>query len=370
MKKCIAIICMIAMLFTFTSCGNNSNEGTGEGFVIAYSNGTACNTWRTQQIDAFTEHAEELKAEGIISEYIISNVDSTEAQIAALEDFINRGVDAIVANTDAGSALTPVLTKAVEAGIYVIGSGGVMEPSKYNVIVETDNYEYSNASMQYLAYEMGYKGKVIHLYGLEGGWEGGERRKEAVRSIVEENPGMEIIATSACSWNESQGNEAMAALLGAKGKALGADDICIYGEDVSFGVQQAYAAAGVNLPTIMGEYTYGWLREWNNNKDITSCVACYPPDATYNWLDVAILCLQGYEIDNDKTAMDYTLTFPMPYLVVRDDSCINEEWTSKIADTTEIKTLDEVLEGTDGMSDNDCLTGHYSMDEVKEMFFK
>jgi ribose transport system substrate-binding protein len=381
MKKFISLFISLMMATAMlTGCGGSQSGDAGEpaggenDIVIAFSNGFTGNAWRASQVDAAIAYGNELKEAGKIKDFFVSNVDDTPAQITALNDFINRGVDAIVMNADAGNALTPTLQKAIDAGIIVVGTGiAGIDPGPQNVIVESDNDEYARAAANYIAYRMGGKGDVIHLYGLEGGWEGGEVRKNAVREVIAANPDMKIIAQQACNWSEADGNKAMAALLGTYGDKIGGNSVAVIGEDVSMGVLQAYKAAGVQLPVLNGEYTYGWLREWQKNPDLISAVTIYPPDTSVTWIDVAVLLLEGKEFDLDKASYNgkqYVLNIPMQYMVVRDKPNGDEPWLRQLLPTTQVRTLDEVLAEGEGKADNDCLGGHYSKDEIEAMYFK
>lgn len=374
MKKLLSILlCLVLVtgtMFMMTGCGDSSEGGENEdGIVIGYSNGVTGNAWRANQVDAVEAYFIELKEAGVIEDYIISNTNDVNAQIAGLTDMINKGVDAIVMNADAGAVLAPTMQTAINEGIIVVGTGveGI-ELSPQNVIAESENYNYYQLATEYLAYEMGYKGDVVHLYGLEGGWPGGELRKAGVKDTIAKYDDMEIIAGAACNWIEADGNTAMASLLATYGDEL--SDVMIMGEDVSMGVLQAYEAADVDVTYINGEYTYGWLRTWQANEDIISCVGTYPADTAVTWVDIALLLMEGYEIDNDKLEQAYRLTIPMPKFIVREEPAGDEAWLEYVEDATEVITIEEELAGNEDKADNDTICGHVTKDQVKEMFFK
>ncbi len=377
MKKLFVLLLCLTMVFAatvlFTGCGSDdSGEAEPEGgssIVIGFSNGVTGNAWRSNQVDAAEAYLKQLVDEGVIADYIISNCNDVNSQIAGLTDMINKDVDIIVMNADAGEVLAPTMQTALDQGIIVVGTGlAGIDPSPQNVAVATENYNYFEVESEYMAYMADYKGDVIHFYGLEGGWAGGEDRKQAVRDVIDKYPDMNITAGAACSWIEAEGNSAMASLLATYGDKL-ADSIII-GEDVSTGVLQAYNAAGVTPKYIAGEYTYGWLRTMQENPDIISCVGTYPADTAVSWIDVALLLKEGHELNDDIVNGGYSITLPMPVFIVPEAPAGDEPWLAAVDENTTIMTVEEALAGNEGKSDNDTILGHLDKDTIQAMYFK
>ena len=406
-KKIIAIALVLIMILSFAACGKkeeaapstggNTSTGTKtdagtfqlEGvtysyadfpksdLVIAKLNGDSMNAWRSAMMKAWEDCCTEMKAAGLIKDFYTYNVNGNEEMIAAFNDCINKGVNVICAQAS-GAVYGPIVQTCLDQGIKVVNSGDAGIPElmcKDFVALNGDNDEYMRGPVEYMCSAMGYEGKIIHLYGLEGGWDGGEIRKEAVREVIGKYPKMEIIHGEPCTWSNSQANAAMATLLSAYGDELGGNKVGVVGEDVGLGVLQAYQAAGVEFPVLLGDYTIGFMREWAKNPDLISVCNCSAADYTYTFAHVAYLMGIGREFDEeackDLRGNKWNIVTPMPCVVVKEYN-ENDEWIKNLLPTTEVRLLDDVLKWADenNLSDNDCILGHQSLAEVAETYFK
>ncbi len=406
MKKALALILAVLMLTAcLTGCGGSSAAGSqaasttasGDTFelegvtysyadypksdiVIAKVNTNNQNAWRAAMMKAWEDCCEEMKSVGLIGDYLTYNVQGEEAGIAAIQDAINKGVDALCLQCG-GETYGPIIQEALDAGIKVINTGfaGLADQAGQNFIVlDGDNDEYMRGPVEAMCGMMGYEGKIIHFYGLEGGWDGGEIRKAAVRDVIAKYPNMEIIHGEPCSWSPATANSAMTTLLAAYGKDLCGEHVGIVGEDVGLGVLQAYEAAGYgdDLPVILGDYTIGFMRAWAQHPDLKAVCNCYAADYTYTFAHIAYMMCNGFELDQEKCHFergnaDWYLVCPMPCVVVKEYDP-DAEWVKNLLPTTEVRLLDDVLAWADenNLSDNDCILGHNTIAEVQEMYFK
>jgi len=363
---------------TTSSDLSDAYNGVPKGnWVIAFCNGMTGNAWRAAHVAAWEQEGALLKKAGLISNYLTANVDGATAQIASISDFISKGVNAICIEADSGPALGPVITQALNAGITVIATDPcgltVTAGSKF-IIINGENDEYMRAPMEYLSYKMGYKGQVIHLYGLEGGWVGGEVRKATVRYVAAKY-NMPIVAGIPCNWLNSKAYDAITSLLSTHGAAYGGSGTLVAAEDVGLGVLQAYEAAKVPFPVMIGDYTYGFLREWAKNPDLVACSNVYPPSTTRTYLYAAVLALNGYKMDPNKTLLagiPNSITTPMPFIVINEPQFTgNEPWVQYIKSTTKVKLLKDVVADANakGYADNQTLDGWLTMKELMDLFY-
>ncbi len=400
MKKTLSVLLAILMVAgLLAGCGpktpastttpddNNSAQtstedryaGVPEGdWTVGFCNGMTGNAWRAAHVDAWEEEGELAKEAGLISKYYTANVDGATAQITAISDFISKGCDLICIEADSGPALGPVIQQALDSGIVVVSTdpcGVEVKEGGNLIIVNGDNDEYMRAPMEYLAYKMNYKGSVIHLYGLEGGWAGGEVRKAAVRDVVGKNKDMTIVAGIGCSWLNTKANEAITSLLSTHGDEYGGPGVLVASEDVGMGIIQAYEAAGVSLPCILGDYTYGFLRECAKHPDLISCSNVYPPSTTRTYLYAGLLKLDGYKMDPSKTVVDgvpNSITTPMPFIVVNEQQIKGDEpWLELLKPTTKVKLLKDVVAEADknNLPDNATLDGWLTMQELIDLYY-
>ena len=381
MKKIVALVlCLVLVMTTMiigTGCGGSDGSGesgeSGEssGLVIGLSNGTTGNAFRTGMVDSATAYLEELKSQGVIADYIVSNTNDANDQVAGLTDMINRDVDLIVTTVDNGQVLAPVFQEAIDNGIMIISGGceGV-DLGPLNISMEENSYDFCALPTEYLAYEMGYKGGIVHLYGLEGGWTAGEQRKQAVRDVAEKY-NMDILAAAPCLWMDAEASTVISSLLATNGDSYGGENAMVMNEDVANGVYQAYKTAGVDLKYINGLYTYGWLRTWDADKDLVSCVVPYRPDISVDWINLGLLLLtEGYEIDNSKLTEDYKIYLPVSEIIVRDEPAGDEAWLDAVPEGTKVVTLADALAGNEDKSDNECIMGAFDKQFLIDNYLK
>lgn len=345
-------------------------------WVIGFANDMTGNAWRQQHVAAFIEEAEQMKKAGLISKYYIANVDGAPAAISGLTDLVAKGVDGIC-STATGPAFNSIFQEALDEGITIAtaSSAGIeVTPDTKMVTINNENDELMRAPMEYLAYKMGYKGKIIHLYGLEGGWEGGEVRKATVREVAAKYD-MEIVAGAPCTWLNSKAYEALTSLLSAHGDSYGGPNVMVAGEDVGLGILQAYQAAKIPLPKVIGDYTYGFLREWAKNPDLVAVGNLYPPSISRSMLHTVVLMLNGYKLDPNKANADglaNNIIAPMPYIILNEEKIDpNAPWMKNIKPTTKIRLLKDVIaEGkAKQYPDSHCADGWLTLKQLRDMYY-
>lgn len=383
MKKIGSYILAVCFMFAIMSIyisevsAADKYAGIPKGkWVIGFANDMTGNAWRQQHVAAFKEEAEQMIKAGLISKYYIANVDGAPAAISGITDFVAKGVDAIC-STATGPAFNSIFQEALDDGIVVstLNSAGIeITPDTKMVLVNNENDELMRAPMEYLAYKMGYKGKIIHLYGLEGGWDGGEVRKATVREVAAKYS-MEIVAGAPCTWLNAKAYESLTSLLSAHGDSYGGPNVMVAGEDVGLGILQAYQAAKIPLPNVIGDYTYGFLREWAKNPDLVAVGNLYPPSISRTMLHTAVLMLNGYKLDPNKANADglvNNIIAPMPYIILNEEKIDpNAPWMKNIKPTTKIRLLkDVIVEGkAKQYPDSRCADGWLTSKELRDMYY-
>jgi simple sugar transport system substrate-binding protein len=86
-------------------------------------------------------------------------------QVKACEDFIAKGVDAILITPDDAKSLEPVFAKARAKGIAVVTNESPDQVGNDYDVEMVDNVKYGQAGMDYLAKAMGGKGKYVVFVG-------------------------------------------------------------------------------------------------------------------------------------------------------------------------------------------------------------
>ena len=102
---------------------------TKEGpYRIALANGYIANTWRIQMIKTAKAYAEQPDVAAKLKEFkVVSTGEDVAAQIAAINNFIDSGYDAIVVNAQNPDAFEPVIKRAKDAGVVLVAFDNILD---------------------------------------------------------------------------------------------------------------------------------------------------------------------------------------------------------------------------------------------------
>ena len=290
-----------------TEAQASSETAGGEGYVVALCNYSIGNSWRAQMEQEFVAEAEKLKAEGVVSEYYITNSnEDINKQISDMQDLITKKVDAIVITAASPTALAPVVEEAAEAGIKVVSFDNVVETDEQVATVGIDEKEFGRIGAEWLVDKLDGKGRIVVLNGIAGTatdslrWGGAEE-------VFKQYPDIEILGSANASWDYAQGKAAMESMLSAYPEI---DGVWSQGGAMTQGAIDAFIAAGRDLVPMTSEGNNGAIRAWIENKDKgLSCIA--PSNPTYTSaeaLRVVIKALIGEDIPGNVVMDIETVT--------------------------------------------------------------
>ena len=290
-----------------TEAKASSETAGGEGYVVALCNYSIGNSWRAQMEQEFVAEAEKLKAEGVVSEYYITNSnEDINKQISDMQDLITKKVDAIVITAASPTALAPVVEEATEAGIKVVSFDNVVETEEQVATVGIDEKEFGRIGAEWLVDKLDEKGKIVVLNGIAGTatdslrWGGAEE-------VFKQYPDIEILGSAKASWDYAQGKAAMESMLSAYPEI---DGVWSQGGAMTQGAIDAFIAAGRDLVPMTSEGNNGAIRAWIENKDKgLSCIA--PSNPTYTSaeaLRVVVKALNGEDIPGNVVMDIETVT--------------------------------------------------------------
>ena len=237
-------------------------EPVGEGgFNIGLSNSYIGNVWRTQMIKMAQAYAQLPENQPYISEFQVSTVDRNDAeQIAAIENMISNGAQALVIIANTPSALVPVVQQARADGIVVVSFDSVVQadppdPSlDLGITVNEDQVEMGRQWAQFLIDEIGDSGKILMVNGVAGTGVDTERRQGAAE-VFGQYPNIQIVEVVG-NWDPGQAQTATASALAANPDIAGV--WCQGGTD---GVVRAFLDAGKPLVPVAGEAENGFRKQ-------------------------------------------------------------------------------------------------------------
>ncbi|MEO6395950.1 MAG: substrate-binding domain-containing protein [Devosia sp.] len=122
-------------------------------YRIALVNGFIANDWRVQMIQVAKAYAEQPDVAKDIKEFkVISVGEDIAAQIAAANNFIDQGFDAIIVNANNSSAFSGVVRKANDAGVIVLSFDNIIDDPN-NVQINVDQVGIGRLSGEFLLKE-------------------------------------------------------------------------------------------------------------------------------------------------------------------------------------------------------------------------
>ncbi len=209
MKKLILL--SLPMLFSFFSCDSSSNEGEAPKKVAVVIS-TLNNPW-------FVVLAEAAQADALALGYeakIFDSQNNPATESDNFENLIASGYDAILFNpTDADGSIVNIL-KAKAAGVPVFCMDReVNADDAATSQVLSDNYSGCVEIGIEFVKALGGKGKYVELLGLVGDnntW----ARSGGFHSVVDEFPGLEMVAQQNADFDRNRAMEVMETILQAQ----------------------------------------------------------------------------------------------------------------------------------------------------------
>ena len=273
-------------------------------YTIAISNSFIGNAWRTQMIQMAYAFAETEPAASMIEELIVvSTGQDVEAQIAAMDNMIAEGVDAIILNAATPTGFDAVIRRADEAGIIVVSFDNIVTAPEA-ILVNEDQVEFGRVMAEDLVERMGGEGNVVKVNGVPGTSVDADRQAGA-DAVFEENEGIEVIANLDGEWGSGVAQAVMADFLATQPEI---DGVWVQGGGP--GVIQAFLDAGVDLPPMAGEAENGFRKALGEGAFEGISVGQTPGMVAVS-IQAALELLQGTELPRN-------IAMPLP-LVTSDD---------------------------------------------------
>ncbi|MCL7745578.1 sugar ABC transporter substrate-binding protein [Halalkalibacter alkaliphilus] len=244
MKRSFVLILSLVMSFMLAACGGNegaSSEGgseSGEDKKVIGVSLQNITEFRTYMIEAMEEEQENHPD----FEFIYSNAENDSAkQMNQIENFIARGVDAIILTPVDTVAAVDILAKVNEAGIPIIVANQTFDGvDKASAYVGSESIEAGILQMEEVAERLGGKGNIAIMEG-QMGHEAQIMRTEGNKQIIEQNPDMEIVFQGTGNWNRDEGMTLMENWI-QSGKEI--DAVVANNDEMAIGAILALEAAG------------------------------------------------------------------------------------------------------------------------------
>ena len=299
MKKIIALILTIALAASLMVTGAFAE---GEKIKVGYDIYFLGNSWSVQLYQEFKYDAEHLYADQIDVTYVESEGDISK-QIANLEDLIAQEVDVIITTPNDTTALNSTLQEAMDAGIKVILLCAGIDGDCYDTLITVDEKEFGRVGGQWLADQLGGKGKIICLNGISG-LSTSELRFAGAKGVFDNYPEIELLAVEDANWDYATGKTVTSDLLAAYPEI---DGVWSQGGAMTLGAIEAFQAANRELVPMTGEDNNGLMKAWAASG--SEGIGCAKP----TWLarvslEAAVALMKGEEVEKDQIYPVQTIT--------------------------------------------------------------
>jgi ribose transport system substrate-binding protein len=137
-------------------------------YRIALANGFIGNTWRIQMIKTAKAYAEQPEVKAKLKEFkVVSTGEDVAAQIAAVQNFIDSGYDAIVINAQNPTAFTPVIKRAKAKGVILVAFDNILD-TEDAINVNVDQKGLGAYWGDWLVKNIPNGGKILEVRGVAG----------------------------------------------------------------------------------------------------------------------------------------------------------------------------------------------------------
>ncbi|MGN6296400.1 MAG: sugar ABC transporter substrate-binding protein [Ginsengibacter sp.] len=187
--------------------------------------------------DAIREEAKKLDIELIESD----SQGKAENQISQIENFIARGVDAIILNPYDKEGSAPAVDIAVrEKKPIIVLNSIVSNLEKADAYVGSDDSEAGRIAAQYIVNLLGNKGSYAIIHGPNG-HSAEIQRTIGIKEVLSKYPDVNIVFEQSANWDRTQALTLMENWLNS-GKKI--DGVIAQNDEMALGAYKAIEAAG------------------------------------------------------------------------------------------------------------------------------
>ncbi|KQM82466.1 substrate-binding domain-containing protein [Agromyces sp. Leaf222] len=300
---------------------SEENAASGDNVVIGFSGPAADHGW----LGAINSGAQAAAAGfSDVELKMAEGTNDANAQIAAVETFINEGVDAIVLLPSDGAALTEVAIKAMEAGIPVINvDREFSSPFAARTTVLGDNYGMGVSAGTYICEQLSDTpdAVVAEIAGIDSLPLTQDRSQGFADAL--EDCGLDVSARVAADFTVQGGEAATSQLLSANPKI---DAIWNHDDDQGIGVLAAINAAGRDeFFMVGGAGSKNAMEAIQADDSVLKATIIYPSTQAADGIALARLIAQG------KTMSDL-ITPSVPTRIVLDAPVVTKDNVDQFID--------------------------------------
>lgn len=223
-----------------------------------------------------------------------------DTQIAAMDNFITRGVDVVCLAPADSIALVPSVKRAIKAGITVVNIDVTLDkealvrnglPRDF-LYVGPDNAEGAQLVGDNLAQKLGRGAKVIIIEGNPGA-DNAKQRKQGFMNSVQKYS-LQLLASNTAHWETEEANTVMTNLLT---KFPDVQGVMCANDSMVLGVVKAIDAAGkTGQIQVVGFDNIAPVQDLIKQGKVLATVDQFGPDMAANGIKVGLRILRGEKL--------------------------------------------------------------------------
>jgi len=264
-------------------------------YKVGYITSWRGNPWQEVNIAEFTR---EVERSPLITDYVhMDSAGSVDTEISNLRDMFTMWkagkLDAIIVDPLDAMALADTVAEIYDAGCPIILFNNAVNSTKYNCYVGNDPWTFGTLSAEWLAKEMGYKGKVLFFRGLKGypidlGRSGGGL------SVLEKYPNIKVVAIEYADWSYDKAKKKFISMVAAHPKF---DAIYSVGGQMSNAITDAMLELGMDPSKYLhaSEDQNGFMQKCIKH-NIKAYASCHPSICSAISVVLMEMLLQGYPV--------------------------------------------------------------------------
>lgn len=262
-------------------------------YTIGLSNASVSNSWAFSFVQEVEAEAAKHKSIGKL--FITDGQDKPDKQIADTEDLIARGVDLLIVRAATAAALSPIVERAMKAGIPVICAGRRVTTDNFVSFVQSSNITQGRIKMLWIAQMLKGKGNIVLLSGVAGSGPVQDRLAGA-REVLAQFPDIKVLDHQYTNFSVAEGKKVMAALIQAHGRRI--DAVWSDSSLQASGAIEAWLDAKMPVPPITGDDLNAYLKRIDKNK-LRAMSIGFPVKMGAEAVRTALSVLQGIPVPFD-----------------------------------------------------------------------
>lgn len=290
MKTLFRSIMVLAVLLAFPLTGSAADK-----YKIGISVPSADHGWTAGLLWWAKKAADEIGQKDEDVEFFVVAASSGTKQVGDVEDLMIKGINALVILPHNPATLQKVIEEAYAEGIYTVVVDRELATPAQDVFIAGDNPGLGRVGGEWLANEMGGKGNVVVIEGMQIPIN--KQRVDAFNAVVAGYPDMKILDSQPADWSTQK---ALAVMENFLQKHPSIDAVWCQDDDMLKGVMQAIKESGrTDIKTVLGGAgSKDIIKMIIDGHPIVRSTVTYSPSMVASGIALAVAGVKGENLGN------------------------------------------------------------------------